>query len=92
MTSLINGRLAARTILFPAGEVDPDWEDQFCTQTYSQNQAGRLVYSKGNDHIIDSTRCAVLRKERERLKQLGDDGLGAEAEFVMPLVTDQIFD
>ena len=91
MTSLINGRLAARTILFPAGDVDTDWEDQFCTQTYSQNQAGRLVYSKGNDHIIDSARCAVLRKERELLKQLVDDGLGGEAEFVMPLVTDSVF-
>ena len=91
MTSLINGRLAARTILFPVGEVDPDWEDQFCTQTYSQNQGGRLVYSKGNDHIIDSTRCAVLRKERELLKQLVDDGTLGEAEFVMPIVTDSVF-
>lgn len=91
MTSLINGRLAARTMLFPAGEVDPDWEDQFCTQTYSQNQGGRLIYSKGNDHIIDSTRCAVLRKERELLKQLVDDGSTSDAEFVMPLVTDNVF-
>jgi hypothetical protein len=91
MTSLINGRLANRTILFPAGEVDPDWEDQFTTQTYSQSQASRIVYSKGNDHIIDSTRCAVLRKERELLKQLVDDGSMGEAEFVMPVLTGDIF-
>jgi hypothetical protein len=91
MTSLINGRLANRTILFPAGEVDPDWEDQFTTQTYSQSQASRIVYSKGNDHIIDSTRCAVLRKERELFKQLVDDGSMGEAEFVMPVLTGDIF-
>ncbi|MFA7331037.1 MAG: hypothetical protein WC326_08195 [Candidatus Delongbacteria bacterium] len=91
MTSLINGRLAARTLLFPAVDVDPDWDNQFTTQTYSQNQGGRLIYSKGNDHIIDSTRCAVLRKERELLKQLVDDGSTSDAEFVMPLVTDNVF-
>ncbi|MFA7332427.1 MAG: hypothetical protein WC326_15265 [Candidatus Delongbacteria bacterium] len=92
MTSLINGRLAARTLLFPAGDVDLDWEDQFCTHTYSQTQMGRLVYSKGNDHIIDSTRTAVLRKERELLKQLVDDGRGLEGEFVMPVLTESVFD
>ncbi|MDP2361956.1 MAG: hypothetical protein Q8O14_14600 [bacterium] len=92
MTSLINGRLAARTILFPAGDVDLDWEDQFCTHTYSQTHAGRLVYSKGNDHIIDSTRTAVLRKERELLKQLVDDGMSEEADFVMPVLTEHVFD
>lgn len=92
MTSLINGRLAGRTILFPTEDVDPDWSDQFLTQTYSHMTSGRLVYSKGNDHIIDSTRTAVLRIERERLKQYdqNSDGL-VECDFVMPVTTDRVF-
>ncbi|MFH0879488.1 MAG: hypothetical protein V2A34_07215 [Lentisphaerota bacterium] len=93
MTSLINGRLATRKILTPNAEVDIDWEDQFLTHTYSHTTSGRVLYSKGNDHIIDSTRVAVLRKERERLKEhvLNDDGQ-VEAEFVMPVLTNKIFD
>ena len=28
---------------------------------------GRVVYSKGNDHIIDAVRCAMLVREQGRL-------------------------
>jgi hypothetical protein len=92
MTSLIAGRLSARTIRIPTPETDMDWEDQFATQTYSYTSAGNLVYSKGNDHILDSTRAAVLRVERERLKQydLNDEGQ-FDGEFVMPVITDRVF-
>ena len=92
MTSLINGRLAGRTIAFPTGETDLDWEDQFLTHTYSHTVGGRLIYSKGNDHIIDSARAAVLRVERERLKQYDLNGDGqVEGDFVMPVLTDKVF-
>lgn len=92
MTSLINGRLAGRTIIFPTLETDGDWEDQFLTQTYSSTQGRRIVYSKGNDHIIDSTRAAILRVERERLKQFDLNGDGKySGDFVMPVMTDPIF-
>ena len=92
MTSLINGRLAGSAMLFPTAEVDLDWEDQFLTQTYSHTSGGRLVYSKGNDHIVDSARAAVLRVERERLKQFDPDDEGnVHAEFVMPVTTGRIF-
>ncbi len=93
MTSLISGRLSSRTILFPAEGVDPDWADQFLRQTYSIMPSGRIVYSKGNDHIIDSARTAILRIERERLKQYdtNDQGL-VKAEFVMPVMTGKVFE
>lgn len=58
MTAVINERLNARAIRWPKS--DTAIEDQFMGQTYSMTQSG-LVYSKGNDHIVDATRCAVLR-------------------------------
>ncbi|MCX5771276.1 MAG: hypothetical protein NTZ09_13555, partial [Candidatus Hydrogenedentes bacterium] len=54
MTSLINRALQRREIVFPSS--DPEIADQFLTQTYSLNN-GAVTYSKGNDHIIDATRC-----------------------------------
>ncbi|HUW60891.1 MAG TPA: recombinase family protein [Candidatus Bathyarchaeia archaeon] len=61
MTSLINKALQRREIVFPA--TDPEIPDQFLTQTYSLNN-GAVTYSKGNDHIIDATRCMVLAQEK----------------------------
>jgi hypothetical protein len=69
MTSLINGALQRRELLFPAE--DRTIEDQFLTQTYSLGN-GIVVYSKGNDHIIDAVRCMMLALENVR-----DDGMFA---------------
>ncbi len=38
---------------------DSHKESQFSTQTKTNTQTGRTVYSKGNDHIIDADRCAA---------------------------------
>jgi len=61
MTSLINRALQRREIAFPSS--DPEIADQFLTQTYSLNN-GAVTYSKGNDHIIDATRCMVLARDK----------------------------
>ena len=37
-----------------------DRESQYASHTYAVTQSGRVVYDKGNDHIIDADRCAVL--------------------------------
>lgn len=71
MTTLINGALQRGELLFPAE--DREIEDQFLTQTYSLTN-GVVVYSKGNDHIIDAVRCAMLAREKVR-----EDGMFGEA-------------
>jgi hypothetical protein len=83
MTSLINGALQRRQLVFPAE--DADIEDQFTTHTYTL-QNGNIVYSKGNDHIIDAVRCAVLSREQRSL-----DAVGAETVSVVPVLTDPVF-
>jgi len=57
MTELLQRRMADNTIVFPRL---PDREEQYAAHTYSESTDGRLVYEKGNDHIIDADRCAVL--------------------------------
>ena len=85
MTSLINRSLAKRKVVFPI--TDLDIENEFTTHTYTL-QNGRVVYSKGNDHIVDSTRCAFIRREVEIL-----DGLNPHFEevYVAPMATNPIF-
>lgn len=63
MTALINQALNARQLALP--KQDHDVEDQLCTQTYVLTDHG-VVYSKGNDHIVDALRCALLRRAQER--------------------------
>ncbi len=58
MTELLQRRLHERTILFPP---IPDRESQYASHTYAVNATGQIVYEKGNDHIIDADRCAILR-------------------------------
>lgn len=58
MTELIERRLADRTIVFPPL---PERESQYAGHTYTVGEHGRIRYSKGDDHIIDADRCAVLR-------------------------------
>ncbi|HIJ73290.1 MAG TPA: hypothetical protein HPP83_04230 [Candidatus Hydrogenedentes bacterium] len=57
MTELIERRMAEHTILFPHS---PDREAQYASHTYSVGQSGQIVYDKGNDHIIDADRCALM--------------------------------
>jgi len=49
ITSLINGALQRKQLVFPADDLD--LEDEFTTQTYTLRN-GKIIYSKGNDHII----------------------------------------
>ncbi|MCE5314621.1 MAG: hypothetical protein ABFD49_11755 [Armatimonadota bacterium] len=84
MTTLINGALQKKQLMFPAS--DSEIEDQFTTQTYTLAN-GKIVYSKGNDHIVDAVRCAVLAHEQVALDQVRE-----EIVFVMPVLTDPIFE
>ena len=63
MTALINEALNARRLVLP--KQDHTVEDQLCTQTYVLTDRG-VVYSKGNDHVVDAMRCALLRRAQER--------------------------
>ncbi len=83
MTSLINGALQRRQMILPAD--DPEIEDQFTTHTYTLSN-GNIIYSKGNDHIIDAVRCAMLVHEQGALDQIGE-----ETVCLMPVVTEAVF-
>ena len=63
MTALINEALNARQLALP--KQDHAVEDQLCTQTYVLTDRG-VIYSKGNDHIVDAMRCALLRRAQEK--------------------------
>ena len=84
MTSLINRGFQRRELLLPVSDVEI--EDQFTTQTYTLSD-GRVVYSKGNDHIIDAVRCAALVRDQQRL----DDIAEVAVPYVTPVMTDPIF-
>jgi hypothetical protein len=45
-----------------------------------------VVYSKGNDHIIDAVRCAMLVREQANLDQVGE-----ETVCLKPVLTDPVF-
>jgi hypothetical protein len=57
MTELLERRMAEGSIVFPRL---PDRESQYASHTYSVGRNGGIVYDKGDDHIIDADRCAVL--------------------------------
>ncbi len=63
MSTIINKILNADKLRLPTQ--DTQIEDQLCTQTYTISDRGQIIYSKGNDHIIDAMRCALLRREME---------------------------
>jgi hypothetical protein len=54
--------------LMAAGEISfppiGDRYNQYAGHTYCIAPSGRMVYSKGNDHIIDADRCAVMAVNR----------------------------
>ena len=83
MTSLISGALQRRQVVFPVNDLEI--EDQFTTHTYTLHD-GRVVYSKGNDHIIDAVRCAMLAREQANLDLVGDETVS-----LSPLVTEPVF-
>ena len=58
MTELLQRRMAEGTLVFPPLA---DRESQYAAHTYTTNALGQVIYDKGNDHIIDADRCAVLR-------------------------------
>jgi hypothetical protein len=58
MTELVQQRLGERTLVLPRCT---EREAQYAGHTYRIGTGGRIVYDKGNDHIIDADRCALLR-------------------------------
>lgn len=62
MTAEINHALGANRLRIPME--DPEVESQLLGQTYLLSDRG-IVYSKGNDHIVDAMRCALLRRAQE---------------------------
>ena len=63
MTTVLQRLLSERHLWLPAQ--DPKFHDQLCSQTYTQTENG-IVYSKGNDHIIDALRCMVMKRSLDR--------------------------
>ena len=57
MTELLERRIAEGTIIFPRL---PEREAQYASHTYTVGHHGRIIYDKGNDHLIDADRCALL--------------------------------
>jgi hypothetical protein len=60
-------------------------EFHFTTHTYTLRD-GRVIYSKGNDHIIDAVRCALLAREQADLDQFGEETVS-----LVPILTDPVF-
>ena len=85
MTQLINWALGKGKVAFPRSDLD--LENEFTTHTYSLHD-GKIIYSKGNDHIVDSTRCAFLRREYRKLQELDGD---VEIVSLIPVATNPIF-
>jgi len=86
MTTLIAKHLHSRRLLFPI--TDGVLEDQFTTHTYTLKN-GRVIYSKGNDHIIDAVRCAMLVREKKQYLENILDSISTE--IPMPVATNPIF-
>lgn len=57
MTELLQRRLADHTIIFPKLAAR---EAQYAAHSYDVGHNGRIVYEKGDDHIIDADRCALF--------------------------------
>ena len=85
MTSLINKALNARKIRLPSR--DGEIVDQLATHTYTLGDRG-VVYSKGNDHVVDAMRCAVLRRSQSVDPQYGATEIIVN---ITPLCTKPIF-
>jgi hypothetical protein len=73
MTELLQRRMNEGTLRLPALA---DRESQYAAHTYTVGASGQIVYEKGNDHIIDADRCAVLRHYRDQLEEPAPSCLG----------------
>lgn len=62
LTELLIRRIHDGTIAFPD---IAERHEQYAEHTYHTNLQGRVVYSKGNDHIIDADRCALMALLRD---------------------------
>lgn len=65
MTTLQLGAIQRREWEIPGENgnfKDSDFECQYAEHTYTTGQNGRVVYKKGNDHIIDADRCAFYAR------------------------------
>ena len=77
MTDLLGRAMADRSLVFPRL---PDREAQYASHTYRVGYAGRIVYDKGDDHIIDADRCAVLAHFIDTHERLTAARLGVRLE------------
>jgi hypothetical protein len=77
MTELLQRRMADRTIVFP---VLADRETEYAGHTYSGGFRNQILFEKGNDHIIDADRCAVLAHYLDTLD------VGGTTHFTGPIV------
>jgi hypothetical protein len=74
-------RVNPKKLVLPAE--DSEAEDQFTTHTLHN---GIVVYSKGNDRIVDAVRCALLAREQGKLDQAGEETVS-----LTPLITEPVF-
>jgi len=64
MTQLIEQRLREKTLALPQLT---ERDEQYVSHTYRLGPTGQIIYEKGNDHIIDADRCAMLRQYLEHV-------------------------
>lgn len=77
MTELLQRRMAEHSIRFPALA---DRETQYAAHTYTVSAMGDVIYDKGNDHIIDADRCAILRHYQDTIDYSEPIHLGVRLE------------
>ncbi|MBI4558100.1 MAG: hypothetical protein HY706_11010, partial [Candidatus Hydrogenedentes bacterium] len=78
MTELLQRRMAERSLVFPPL---PDREEQYAAHTYWTSASGQVVYDKGDDHLIDADRCAVLAHYLDTQLYEPPARLGVRVEF-----------
>lgn len=75
MTELLQRHMRERTIVFPRL---PDRESQYAAHTYCVGAFGRIVYEKGEDHLIDADRCAALAQYLDTTEWTCRPAIGVE--------------
>ena len=78
LTEILIRRALDKQLLFPLDECR---DRQYAGHTFAYAPSGRMVYSKGNDHIIDADRCLMLALHAEAL-----EAPSTEAHGLPPLV------
>ena len=64
-------------------------EDQFTTHAYTPHD-GRVVYAKGDDHIIDAVRCVLLVREQANLDQVAAETVSLVRVITDPCLSDRL--